>query len=42
MNVLCRFGYHLWRYHGQPVDRRICFLCMTRQHLVDNEWRHTP
>ena len=41
MNVLCRFSYHWWRYHGEPPDRRICFFCMTRQHLIDNKWRHT-
>ena len=43
MNVLCRFGFHRWQYHGQPPDRRTCTMCLTRYYLVHNEWTtHKP
>lgn len=39
MNVLCRFGFHRWRYHGLPVERRVCVVCCAHNYLVHNEWR---
>lgn len=38
MNLVCRFGWHRWRYHGDPAERRRCFLCDVHQWLDDGAW----
>lgn len=38
MNILCRFGFHSWRYHGLPVEKRVCKLCFHRQWFHNKKW----